>query len=1044
MGDTGGTSGIIINNDSPREPIIEDIVSNDGTPDVTSADNNSQLPHPPDITMSEPNNVLTEDGVDSPNIINANKPAEDIEVLRNNFLESMTLELEPDFELTAEVVRTGVLVSFLGGNGVSKSRLKEILNQIWKLKGKWKFKTMKPGVWGIFFDKSEDCLAILRNRPWTINGKLLIIREWPEDGDWYHLNMGISVFWVMASGLPTPYLNAVNTRTIASKAGRFVGSDLANQRTILRRGFLKFQVELDTSHQLISGFFLDIKRGRKEWIQFRYFKLPKLCFNCGFLGHDKKSCFRSTAYAYPPQGAAVPAYGPWMKAESAIFSCFNTRNQLEFFREEADRIISPARPPPTVDTFSKASGKRHVVDSNGKLSHHKSASKKPAKKVIRVNSNDPGAVLGKNLKVVEREKVNPMDKGKKLLHERVQSSMHPGKERRTRSVSPRAQQRHIQGNKNPLSDVEILNKYSSRPPPNPADNGILTTIMANIGPTYNQMVDKAHVELCQSRQPHKHPEPTHFPWPIYAEEIGLAEELMGPAPVDKYEPIPTLFHDPIDVTELVHPCPQPRKRKASLTLVPYVQHTEENTMEFSTDVPNLPGFSPAPNTPFKMGSGASSSSVKNDKRRKKGTRERKSRVKATSTNDKSPTTAEDLNRNNGLPKFSYGRGGGPYHAPQSPMICLSWNCRGLARDPTPRAISAWARRYKVDCIFLMETKASKSYMEDLSRKLGFSNIVSVGAVGLAGGSCLMWNNNLNLVVNYYAEGFFDTTVWDFQNQFYWKFYAVYGTPYLNVKEVFWKSMEMEFLNCHYPWMLIGDLNCIYSQEEKVGGRRVSDVDTKWLKSFMDTTGGIDLQFTGNKYTWQNNRFSGGLIRERLDRALCSPEWLLEYPTAGIRNLPIAISDHAPIIFDSHLFAVKGFIPFRFFEAWSWENSCKEEVAKAWSSSGDCATVAFIRNINNSKKAIQAWKKTYKGVHEGEIKDLERRLEWIQQQPRPDDFRNEEVSIQSNLTAAWTKLESMWRQKSRETWLALGDRNTRYFHAATDPFIFVVESGKDAD
>ncbi|KAM6566080.1 hypothetical protein CsatA_025208 [Cannabis sativa] len=145
MGVIGGTSGVNNNNDPPREPTIEDIVPNDGTPEVMTAADNSQPPHPLDITMSEPNNVHTEDGVDSPNIINANKPAEDIEVLRNNFLESMTLELEPDFELTAEVVRTGVLVSFLGGNGVSKSRLKEILNQIWKLKGKWKFKTMKPG-----------------------------------------------------------------------------------------------------------------------------------------------------------------------------------------------------------------------------------------------------------------------------------------------------------------------------------------------------------------------------------------------------------------------------------------------------------------------------------------------------------------------------------------------------------------------------------------------------------------------------------------------------------------------------------------------------------------------------------------------------------------------------------------------------------------------------------------------------------------------------------------------------------------------------------
>uniref|UniRef100_A0A803NVI6 Autophagy-related protein n=1 Tax=Cannabis sativa TaxID=3483 RepID=A0A803NVI6_CANSA len=850
MGDIGGTSGVNNNNDPPREPTIEDIVPNDGTPEVMTAADNSQPPHPPDITMSEPNNVHTEDGVDSPNIINATKPAEDIEVLRNNFLESMTLELEPDFELTAEVAER-----------------------------KWKFKAMKPGVWGIFFDKSEDCLAILRNRPWTINGKLLIIREWPEDGDWQRR------FERVTLQISIPF----------------------------EKGFTKFQHELDDFPSvIIEDSSWTLRGGEKSGYSSDISSYLSYVSIVGFLG-----MIRNPASVQPRM--LIP-----LKV-----------------RRFDDRIIPPARPPATVDTFSKAPGKRHVMDSNGKLSQHKPASKKPAKKVIRVNSNDSGVVLGKNLKVVERKEVNPMDKGKKLMYERVQSSEHPGRERRTRS-----------------SLVQTLLKGT-----------------------------------------------------LKLKELSLLRIDGSKDLSDKYEPIPTLFHDPVDVTELVHPCPQPRKRKASLTLVPYVQHTEENTMEFSTDVPDLPGFSPAPNTPFKMGSGASSSSVKNDKRRKKGTRERKSRVKATSTHDKSPIAADDLNRN---------------------------NCEllGTSRGDHTSAISVWARRYKVDCIFLMETKASKSYMENLSRKLGFSNIVSVGAVGMAGGSCLMWNNNLNLVVNYCAEGFFDTTVWDFQNQIHWKFYAVYGTPYSNVKEVFWKSMEMEFLNCHYPWMLIGDLNCIYSQEEKVGGRRVSDVDTKWLKSFMDTTGGIDLQFTGNKYTWQNNRFSGGLIRERLDRALCSPEWLLEYPTAGIRNLPIAISDHAPIIFDSHLFAAKGFIPFRFFEAWSWENSCKKEIVKAWSSRGDCATEAFIRNINNSKKALLAWKKTFKRVHEGEIKDLERRLEWIQQQPRPDDFRNEEVSIHSQLTAAWTKLEN---EEFDELFVKKIDDNTNATFAKTPTEIEIKEA-----
>uniref|UniRef100_A0A803PAA5 Reverse transcriptase n=1 Tax=Cannabis sativa TaxID=3483 RepID=A0A803PAA5_CANSA len=1000
-------------------------------PEVIMNSNYTQQPHSLDSSKATGNavNGATENAANGGSEaadVSQDTPIEDLEVLRNNFLESMTLDLEPDFELTAEIVSTGVLVSFLDGKGVSKSRLKTILGQIWRLKGLWKFKTLKPGVWGIFFDKPEDCADILRNRPWIINGKLLNIREWLEDGDRLNADMKKAMFWVLAFGLPTPYLNGVNSRTVASKAGRFIRNDHASAKTNIRRGFLKFQVEIDTSHQLSSGFFLDVKRGRKEWVQFRYFKLPKLCYNCGYLGHDKKSCFRSTAYAYPPEGAAVPAYGPWMKAESAVFSCFNTRNQLEFFREAANSTRLPANRTPADGTGNKDKGKRPIDVSRDHCREpflQPATKLKPEKKVIRVIDNSPGAILGKNLKVVEKTPLCPLVKSA-LSSVVTHPSSSSYRERKARSASPRVRQLHIQGNSSTLSDSDILKKFSSRPPPNPADNGILTTIMAQTGPTYEQMIEKPHVELCSSRQPHKHPEPTHFPWPIYAEEIGLTEELMGPPQVDKYEPAPTLFHDPEDVSTLVHPCPQPRKRKASLTLVPYVQRLPDNTMDFSLEVPKLPEFSSSLDTPFKMGSGASSSSLKNDKRRRKGSRSRLSASK------KGIAQEDYLLLSGKFSKFFLGRGGGPYQAPHRPMKCLSWNCRGLARDPTSQALKVWVKKYNPDCIFLMETKVQEVKMKVLARNLGFVNAVCISSKGLSGGSCFFWNNNLNLVLNYATDGFFEALVWDFQSQMQWKLYAIYGTPYAKLKEYFWSSLEKEVNLSQVPWVLIGDLNCIGNQEEKIGGSKVTLADTRWLRNFTNNTGCVDLRFIGSKFTWQNQRYNSGLIRERLDRALCSVNWLTEYASSGVLNLPISISDHAPIILDTHLFAARGYVPFRFFEAWSWESSCRVEVSKAWRFSSNNASASLLRNISSTRKALQAWKRSLHKDNGNDIKSLERRLEWIQMQPISTALKEEESKIQADLLVSWSKLESMWRQKSRETWLALGDRNTRFFHSST--------------
>nr|POF10518.1 wd-40 repeat-containing protein msi3 [Quercus suber] len=151
------------------------------------------------------------------------------------------------------------------------------------------------------------------------------------------------------------------------------------------------------------------------------------------------------------------------------------------------------------------------------------------------------------------------------------------------------------------------------------------------------------------------------------------------------------------------------------------------------------------------------------------------------------------------------------------------------------------------------------------------------------------------------------------------------------------------------------------EADKKGGKPVSNSSRGGPNEVIDKKGLIDLQFSGNPYTWSNKREGFANIKERLDRAFANERWRLIFPRATIHNLPASSSDHSPIVLftEGEQRDVKK--PFKFEEAWTRDETSFFVVEKAWRSDVYGTSLYKVcRKIKETKREFRRWNKEWFG------------------------------------------------------------------------------------
>ncbi|RYR30521.1 uncharacterized protein [Arachis hypogaea] len=148
------------------------------------------------------------------------------------------------------------------------------------------------------FKDRKRGLQMIQNGPWNVRENLVNLRLWMEGESVFEVDHDFMEFWIQVHGIPLDHMNKETGILIGGMLGVLAEAEDLKVNGVLRRSFSRIRVSINITKALLTGFWLEREEMPPLWVFFKYERLPNsYCFNCGILGHEKKTCKNLTVMA---------------------------------------------------------------------------------------------------------------------------------------------------------------------------------------------------------------------------------------------------------------------------------------------------------------------------------------------------------------------------------------------------------------------------------------------------------------------------------------------------------------------------------------------------------------------------------------------------------------------------------------------------------------------------------------------------------------------------------------------------------------------------
>jgi hypothetical protein len=262
--------------------------------------------------------------------------------------------------------------------------------------------------------------------------------------------------------------------------------------------------------------------------------------------------------------------------------------------------------------------------------------------------------------------------------------------------------------------------------------------------------------------------------------------------------------------------------------------------------------------------------------------------------------------------------------------------------------------------------------------------------------------------------------------------AVYASTNHIKRRELWQKLSWVQNNALMPWCFIGDFNTILGAHEHSGRHVPAHSPMDDFFQWSDSNNYVHLPTRGMSYTWSNGRRGSNHTEKRLDRSICSLDFIDTCSSISCSTLTKTRSDHFPLLLDFQSSNARHASSFRFMSMWLLHPTCKDEIINIWNTSiAGCPMFVLCKKLKLLKDRLKVWnKETFGNVHD-QLKKAEDKVNIIQETINAcghnDDLMDQEKQAQIELDIALQMENAFWQEKAKVNWSLEGDRNTSYFH-----------------